>query len=103
MLLANNWTTGPKGVSRKHFIVRFSEHKPSLNPQVIDYNNLQQVRYKDGEEHNFCVFLFHTLKKQIFDGGNQMKLRVNQQIYFGKRWMLKLNDALFSWPLLAQL
>lgn len=38
-----------------------------------------QVLYEDGEEHNFCVFLFHTLKKQIFDGGNQMKLRVNQQ------------------------
>lgn len=50
----------------------------------------------------FACFFFDTLKRLIFEGGIQMKLSVNQQIYFGKRWTVKLSDALFIWPPLAQ-
>lgn len=66
MLLANNWTTGPKGAWRMHFIEQFSEHKPCFNPQVIHDNNLQQVLDEDGEEHNFSVFLSHIKETNIW-------------------------------------
>lgn len=52
----------------------------------------------------FVSFFFLAFKTYgyIFEGGNQAKLRIKQQTYFRNWWMVKLSDALFIWPPLAQ-
>lgn len=52
----------------------------------------------------FVSFFFLTFKtyEYIFEGGNQIKLRIKQQTYFRNWWMMKPSDALFIWPPLAQ-